>query len=429
MSEIRSHRLRALPPYLFAEIDRKKKAKRDAGRDVIDLGVGDPDRPTPGFIIEALEKGARDAANHRYPFGGGSRAFRDAAARFMQRRFGVKVDPDRHVTMCIGSKDGIAHLPLAVVDPGDVVCLPSPGYPVYRAGAIFAGAEPFEMPLLHENRWLPRLSAIPADVAGRTTLLWTNYPSNPVAASCDVSFYEELLAFCTNGGGKGPRPVIAASDLAYSEVYFEQPPASLWQAKNADIERTHAIEFHSLSKTFNMTGWRIGFAVGHEAVVSALAALKENCDSGQFGAIQTAAAAALDHTDHPEVTKMRQVYRERRDAAVAGLREIGCHVDAPTAGFFVWARCPLIEHAPGGTGGMAVPARRGEARHSHAMPQGAIMDSMTFCARALEEADVVLVPGAGFGEHGRNWFRVALTVETDRINEAAKRLKRIDWTR
>lgn len=396
---VRADRLLALPPYLFAEIDRKKRAKRAAGKDVIDLGVGDPDRPTPPFIIKALDDAARDATHHRYPPGNGVRPFREAAARFMKKRFGVEADPDRHITMCIGSKDGIAHLPLATVNPGDVVLVPSPGYPVYRSGAIFAGAEVVEMPLRAENAWLPDFDAIPAAAVDRAKLLWTNYPNNPVAASAGVPFYERLVDFCAKGRrGQG---TIAISDQAYSEIWFDEAPVSLWQAGNASLDATLGVEFHSLSKTFNMTGWRIAFAVGHPEVVSALAALKENCDSGQFGAVQMAGVAALDHVDHAEVTTMREVYRERRDAAVEGLRALGAQVDPPKAGFFVWARCPETNGQP--------------------------LDSMAFAARCLEEADVVVVPGAGFGETGRHYFRIALTVETPRLREACERLKRIDW--
>jgi LL-diaminopimelate aminotransferase len=391
---LRANRLNALPPYLFAEIDRKKRAKKAAGRDVIDLGVGDPDRPTPSFIMDAMTAAVRDPAWHRYPPGNGIRPFREAAARFMERRFGVKADPDRHITMCIGSKDGIAHLPLATVNPGEVVLVPTPGYPVYRSGAIFAGAEVVEMPLRAENNWLPDFAAVPASARERARLVWTNYPTNPVAASAGVEFYERLFEFCRGR-------TIAISDQAYSEIWFEQPPASLWQARNAELDSTPGIEFHSLSKTFNMTGWRLAFAVGHPEVIAALAALKENCDSGQFGAIQIAGAAALDNVNHAEVVKMREVYRERRDAAVSGLREIRCEVDSPRAGFFVWARCPLKDGRP--------------------------LESMEFVARCLEEADVVLVPGAGFGETGRHYFRIALTVEVERLREAVERLKRIRW--
>lgn len=397
---VRADRLKALPPYLFAEIDRKKRAKREAGKDVIDLGVGDPDRPTPSFVQEAMVQAVRDPSWHRYPPGNGIKAFRQAAARFMEKRFGVKADPDRHITMCIGSKDGIAHLPLATVNPGDVVLSPVPGYPVYRSGAIFAGAEVVEMPLRAENSWLPDFGAVPASARDRARLVWTNYPNNPVAASADLSFYEHLFEF-SGSIGKERGGAIAISDQAYSEIWFDEPPLSLWQAKNAKLDESLGIEFHSLSKTFNMTGWRLAFAVGHPEVIAALAALKENCDSGQFGAIQIAGASALDNVDHDEVVTMREVYRERRDVAVKGLREIGCQVDPPRAGFFVWARCPEKNGQP--------------------------MDSMEFVARCLEEADVVLVPGAGFGETGRNYFRIALTVEVERIREALERMKRIEW--
>ncbi|MCH7791487.1 MAG: aminotransferase class I/II-fold pyridoxal phosphate-dependent enzyme [Planctomycetes bacterium] len=395
---IRSQRLNALPPYLFVEIDRAKRAKIASGADVIDLGVGDPDRPTPSFIIDALAEAARDPANHRYPPSIGTPGFRESAARFMKRRFGVDADPDRHICQCIGSKDGIAHLPLAVVDPGDVVLAPRPGYPVYQSGAAFAGAEVFDLRLAADTGWTPRLQDVPATIASRAKLIWANYPNNPTAACVDVAFFERYIAFADRHG------IIAASDLAYSEVWFDQPPPSMWQADNADLDTTLGIEFHSLSKAFNMTGWRCAFAVGHPEVISALAAIKGNCDSGQFGAIQHAGAVALDHYDHPDVVAMRDVYRQRRDVVVPGLREFGCAVENPRAGFFVWARCP-----PG--------------------PDGEPMDSMAFAARALEEADVVLVPGAGFGPDAATFFRIALTVEVDRLAEAMQRLKTIDFRR
>ena len=396
MTTIRSQRLQALPPYLFVEIDRLKRARMDAGRDVIDLGVGDPDRPTPDFIIDALHRGSRRPAHHRYAPTVGTRRFREAAAAFMKKRFGVDADPDRHIVNCIGSKDGIAHLPLAVVDPGEVVCVPSVAYPVYLSGAVFAGGDVHVMPLRPENDWTPDLGAIPQDVAARAKLLWVNYPNNPTAACVELGFYGDVLDFTRRHG------IIAASDLAYSEVYFEKAPPSMWQAQGADLDSTLGIEFHSLSKTFNMTGWRAAFAVGHPEVVSALGAIKGNCDSGQFGAIQEAGAEALDKHDHADVVAMRDVYQERRDTIVPALRAMGCELTVPTAGFFVWARCP-----------------KGS--------EGRPLDSMGFCARALEEADVVAVPGAGFSKDARDFFRIALTVEADRLAEAGERLKAIDW--
>jgi LL-diaminopimelate aminotransferase len=400
-ASIRSDRLRALPPFLFSEIDRQKRAKKAAGRDVIDLGVGDPDRPTPQFVIDALADAAGKPANHRYPDGPGTRGFREAAARFMQRRFGVTVDPVRHILCCIGSKDGIAHLPLAVLNPGDVVCAPSPAYPVYKTCTLFAGGHLHEMPIGEANHWKPEFHKVPADIARRTKLTWVNYPSNPTSASADLDLYEQMIDW-TRGTGN-PAGTIAASDVAYSELYFEHKPVSLWQARNAKIDQTLGIEFHSLSKTFNMTGWRLAFAVGNPDVVGALAAMKDNVDSGAFNAIQDAGTVALDHFDHAEVETMRQLYRERRDAVVPALRSIGCRVESPRAGFFVWARCPERAGKP--------------------------IDSMEFASRSLEEADVVTVPGLGFGEGGRHYFRIALTVETPRIREAMERLARIDWSR
>ncbi len=404
MSTVRSQRLQALPPFLFDEIDRKKREKIAAGADVINLGVGDPDKQTPGFIVEEMNRAMRVLVNQQYPaVGGGLKEFREAAAEFMERRFGVKVDPVRHIVALLGSKDGIAHLPWAVTNPGDGVIVPDPAYPVYEIGGVLAGCRVIKVPLTHEAGWRPHPESMPAEATRGARLLWLNFPGNPTAASADLPFYERMIEWA------GSRNVIVASDLAYSELYFEEKPASIWQARNADINSTMAIEFHSLSKTFNMTGWRIGFAVGHPAVAGALQEVKSNVDSGTFNAIQEAGALALRRFDDPATGEMRSLYRKRRDAAVQGFREVGCHVDVPKGGFFVWARCPMTEHKPG-------------------MPRGAILDSMRFCARALEEADVVLVPGAGFGEHGRNWFRIALTVEADRIAEAARRLKRIDWT-
>jgi LL-diaminopimelate aminotransferase len=377
---------------LFDEIDRKKRERIAAGADVINLGVGDPDRETPGFVVEEMNRAMRTLVNQQYPaVGGGLKVFREAAAEFMLNRFGVRVDPTRHIVALLGSKDGIAHLPWAVTNPGDLVLAPDPAYPVYQIGAVLAGCRVHKLHVSRETGWKPSAAAMADPAAAKARLLWINYPSNPTAATADVRFFENMLEWVA------PRGTIIASDLAYSELYFEEKPPSIWQAKNADIETTPAIEFHSLSKTFNMTGWRIGFAVGHPAVAGALQEIKSNVDSGTFNAIQEAGALALRRYDDPAVEEMRQVYRERRDVAVKGLREAGCEVEAPTAGFFVWARCP---------GGM---------------------DSLKFAARLLDEADVVVVPGAGFSERGREYFRVALTVETPRVREAVERVKRIKW--
>ncbi len=422
MSTIRSNRLQALPPFLFDEIDRQKRERIAAGADVINLGVGDPDQPTPGFIVEEMNRAMRELVNQQYPaVGGGLRVFREAAARFMQKRFGVKVDPMRHIVALMGSKDGIAHLPLGVTNPGDAIIVPNPAYPVYEIGAVLAECRVVKSPVRRETGWKPVFGGGGGAMEGvdvaqlkregsRARLVWVNYPSNPCSSSADVAFYERVIEFCNGAAMVTGSPVIAASDLAYSELYLNGPeggpkPPSLWQARNASIDETHAIEFHSLSKTFNMTGWRIGFAVGHAEVIGALNSVKSNMDSGTFNAVQAAGALALDRHDGPEVERMRALYRERRDALVPGLRAIGCEVDVPDAGFFVWARTPRVR---GGT-------------------DGACIDSMTFAARCLEKADVVVVPGAGFSAAGREWFRVALTVDSPRLREATERMRRIEW--
>lgn len=386
MSFSKSQRLQALPPYLFIEIDRKKRVLLAAGKDVINLGVGDPDMPTHQFIIDEMAKAIYDPKNHRYPFDEGVPAFRKAAAAFMQKRFGVAVDADQHIITTIGSKDGIAHLPLAVINPGDVVLVPQPGYPVYASGTIFSGGRVFHLPLLEKHDFLPNLEAIPEDVRQQARLLWLNYPNNPTAATAPLSFYEKAVAMARRYNW------IIANDLAYGEVYFEQAPCSILQVPGAmDV----AIEFHSLSKSFNMTGWRIGWAVGNPAVIAALGQVKGNVDSGQFNAIQVAGAAALEHYDHPDVKKQMDIYRRRRDVLHSGLAEIGWNFRKPSAGFFCWVNTP-----------------RG-------------MGSMDLCNRLLEEAHVVTVPGAGFGPAAEGYLRMALTVDESRLKEAVQRIAKL----
>lgn len=381
-----SGRLQALPPYLFVEIDKRKRELLAAGKDVINLGVGDPDRPTHRFIIDEMARAIYEPKNHRYPFDEGVPAFRQAAGAFMQRRFGVRVDPYQQLITTIGSKDGIAHLPLAVVNPGDLVLVPQPGYPVYAGGTTFAGGRVYIMPLLEKNGFLPDLDAIPQDIRRQVRLLWLNYPNNPTAATAPLCFYEKAVALAHQYGW------VIASDLAYGEVYFEEAPHSILEIPGAmDV----AIEFHSLSKSFNMTGWRIGWATGHPPVVAALARVKGNVDSGQFNAIQAAGTVALEQYDHPEVKRQMRIYRDRRDILHAGLTARGWTFRKPTAGFFCW-----------------VPTPKG-------------MPSMDLCARLLEEAHVVTVPGAGFGPAGEGYLRMALTVDEQRIHEAVERIGRI----
>lgn len=395
---IRSERLRALPPFLFNEIDNKKRAAIAAGKDVINLGVGDPDRPTPGFIIDEMNRAMRVPVNHQYPDCWGTKDFLAAAARFMQRRFGVTVDPVKNILATIGGKDGIAHLPMGILNPGDGAMVFTPAYPVYVGGTILAGGFPHRVHTTAEDRWLPNFDAIDPALAAACKVMWLNYPCNPTGAAADVALFEKAVAFAQRHN------LIVASDLAYSEVYFDKPVPSLWQAGNADIGRTLGIEFHSLSKTFNMTGWRVGFAVGHEEVIGALRQVKDNYDSGVFNAIQAAAAVGLDQFDHADIAGMREVYLERRNIAVAGLRAIGCEVHPPEAGIFVWAKCPVDRST------------------------GLPMDSWKFAGKLIEEAGVVTVPGAGFDEKtASGWFRLSLTRETQRIAEAMTRLKSLKW--
>lgn len=384
-----SARLRRLPPYLFAEIDRQKRAARDAGRDIIDFGVGDPDLPTPEYIVARLRAAAGRPENQRYPQGTGSRSFRRAMATFLQRRYGVTVDPEQQVLALIGSKEGIGHLPLALLDPGDVALIPCPAYPVYRSGTIFAGAEPFTLELREDRGFLPDLKGIPADVLQRARLLFINYPNNPTGATAPLSFYEEAVAFARQ------HDLIVAQDAAYNDMYFgDHAPHSILEIPGA---AEVAVEFHSASKSFNMTGWRIGFAAGRADVLAALAAIKANLDSGAFTAVQEAAEEAYTQYDHAEIVQLREVYRARVATLCGPLREMGFGVRIPQATFYVWARVP------------------------------AGLDSMTVCRRLLAEADVVCVPGVGFGAAGEGYVRFALSVSAERIAEAVRRMGAIRW--
>ncbi|MBI2345822.1 MAG: LL-diaminopimelate aminotransferase [Deltaproteobacteria bacterium] len=378
-------RLQQLPPYVFAELDRKKGALQAAGMDLIDLSIGDPDQPTPPPILAALARGAADRTNHRYPPYAGTRNFREAACGWMERHYAVTLDPDRECLALIGSKEGIAHLPWAFVNPGEVVLVPSPGYPVYTSGALFVGATPHLLPLRADRGFLPDLAAIPAEVARKAKLLWINYPNNPTAAVATREFFAEAILFAKRHN------LILAHDTAYAEIFYDgERPVSLLQCPGGmDV----GIEFHSLSKTFNMTGWRIGFAVGNPAIVQGLAKMKTNLDSGVFGAVQTAGIAAL--TAPELVQPIRASYQRRRDCLVAGLSRIGWPVTAPKATFYVWAQ---------------VPNR---------------MSSAEFATLLLERAGVVITPGTGFGAEGEGYVRFALTATKERISEAIDRLREL----
>jgi LL-diaminopimelate aminotransferase len=384
----KAKRIDQIPPYLFAEIDKKKQEMRKKGVDLIDLGIGDPDLPTPKLIIERLKTAAENPRNHRYPSYEGMIEFRTAVAQWYAKRFDVHLDPETEVLSLIGSKEGIAHIPLAFVNPGDYTLVPSPGYPVYRVSTLFAGGIPYFLTLRKENGFLPKLSEIPQEVAKKTKLLFINYPNNPTSAIAEKSFFEEVVAFARR------YEIIVCHDAAYSEIAFDgyQPP-SFMEVEGA---KEVGIEFHSLSKTFNMTGWRIGFAVGHAEIVSALGRIKTNIDSGIFQAIQEAGTEALNHFDTP-FPEIIQIYERRRDILVKGLREIGLEVDLPKATFYVWFQVP-----------------RGYT-------------SAQFASFLIEKAGIVATPGNGFGEAGEGYIRMALTVDEKRIKEAIERLKKIQF--
>ena len=376
-------RLKRLPPYLFAEIDRQKREARARGVDLIDLGIGDPDLPTAPHIIEALAEAARDPKNHRYPDYEGMLIFREAAAGWYQKRFGVTLDPQTEVLTLIGSKEGTAHIPFAFVNPSDAVLVPDPGYPVYQAGTFFAGGEPVTMPLSAQHRFLPDLDAIPPEAARRAKLLFVNYPNNPTAACADLQFFDRLVRFAKR------YEIIICHDAMYSELRFDDHPVpSFLEVPGA---KEVGIEFHSLSKTYSMTGWRIGFCAGNRDVLAGLGKVKTNVDSGVFQAVQYAGIAALTGPQEC-VARARETYQERRDQIVQGLRKLGWPVEAPKATFFVWAPVP-----DGGS-------------------------STDWAARLLREAGVVVTPGVGFGPAGEGYYRIALTVGKARIAEALGRL-------
>ncbi len=384
----KAKRIEQLPPYLFAEIDRKKKEMRKKGMDLIDLGIGDPDLPTPKPIIERLKKAAEDPKNHHYPSYEGMIEFRTAVAQWFERRFGVKFDPATEVVTLIGSKEGIAHIPLAFVNPGNYVLVPSPGYPVYRVSTLFAGGLPYFLPLRKENRFLPDLSEIPKEVAEKAKLLFINYPNNPTSAIAEKPFFEQVVAFARR------YRIIVCHDAAYSELAFDgYRPLSFFEIDGA---REVGIEFHSLSKTFNMTGWRIGFAIGHPEIVSGLGKVKTNIDSGLFQAIQEAGIEALTHFDTP-MPEIIGIYERRRDVMIKGLREVGLEVDQPKATFYLWIQVP---------GGFT---------------------SSQFATLLIEQAGIVATPGNGFGDAGEGYIRMALTVDEPRLKEAIERLKRIKF--
>jgi LL-diaminopimelate aminotransferase len=381
----KAERLKKLPPYLFKEIDKKKEALLKKGMDIVDLGVGDPDLPTPKCIIEELKKTAEDPANHRYPSYSGMNDFKYAAAEWCRKRFGIDLDPEREVLSLIGSKEGIAHFPLAFINPGDVSLVPTPAYPVYNIATMFAGGRSYFMPLLKKNDFLPDLDSIPADVLKQAKLLFINYPNNPTSATADLGFFKRVVEFAKKNS------ILVCHDAAYTEMNFGGYKApSFLQVEGA---KEVAIEFHSLSKTFNMTGWRLGFAIGNKDAVEGLGAIKSNIDSGVFQAVQLAGIEALKNYD-ALVKDIMPVYEKRRDLMVKGLNEAGLKVAPSKATFYLWV----------------------------SIPEG--YTSADFAAKLLE-LGVVVTPGNMFGEPGEGYIRMALTQKLDRLEEAINRIKKL----
>lgn len=387
MKIVYNNKLKKLPPYLFVEIDRKKKLAIERGVDIISLGVGDPDLPTPRHIIKAGQDALARKENHQYPFGAGLMSFRKAVAGWYKTRFNVTLSPENEVSCLIGSKEGIGHFHLAFINPGDVVLIPEPGYPVYNTGTIFSDGVPYFMPLNEKNNFLPDLDAIPKDIVSRAKIIFVNYPNNPTAAVAPRSFYEKVVKFAAKHN------IIVAHDAAYSEIYYEDRPMSFLEIPGA---REVGVEFHSLSKTYNMTGWRVGWICGNAEIIKGLATVKENYDSGTFQAIQEAAVAALNGPQDC-VEEMRKVYRERRDVLVDGLNKIGWNVKKPSASFYIWAK----------------------------VPKG--YSSEETVGKLLDDAGIVCTPGNGLGPSGEGYVRFALTVPVKRLKEALERMSKVKW--
>jgi len=383
-----NEKLKKLPPYLFIEIDRKKNEAIKRGADIISLGVGDPDLPTPSHIIKSIQEAVTKPANHQYPFGMGLLSYRKAVVKWYKRRFNVELSADE-VCALIGSKEGIGHIHLGFINPGDIVLIPEPGYPVYNTGTIFTDGIPYFMPLLEKNAFLPDLDLIPADILKKAKLVFVNYPNNPTAAVATKEFYMKLIEFAEKND------IIVASDAAYSEIYYDEneKPCSFLEFPGA---KEVGVEFHSLSKTYNMTGWRIGWVCGNKDIVACVARVKDNYDSGVFQAVQEAAVTAL-LSSQDCVEDARKIYEERRNILVEGLRKLGWEVNLPKASFYAWAKVPR-----GYTSSQTV-------------------------SKLLEEAAIVCTPGNGMGKSGEGYVRFALTVNSHRIKEALERISKIKW--
>jgi LL-diaminopimelate aminotransferase len=378
-------RIKTLPPYLFAAIDKMKQEAIARGVDIINLGIGDPDLPTPAPIIDRLAQAAKDPKHHQYPSYEGMLSFRKAVADWYKRRFNVTLDPANEVLTLIGSKEGIGHIHLAFVDPGDIVLVPSPGYPVYPVGTGFSGGVSHLMPLTKANGFLPDLSAISKDVAKKAKLMWLNSPNNPTSVIMSKDYFKRAIEFAQD------HQIIICHDAAYSEIYYDgKRPASFMEVEGA---KDVGVEFHSLSKTYNMTGWRLGFVVGNKNVLAGLGKVKSNLDSGCFEAVQEAGITALG-LDDSVTDGIRTIYQERRDTLIPGLKQLGLEVDAPPAAFYIWVT----------------------------VPKG--YTSTSFTAHLLEKAGIVTTPGNGFGAPGEGYIRMTVCTTKERLAEAVERIRK-----
>lgn len=381
-------RVEKIPPYLFARIDKKKAEARSRGIDLIDFGIGDPDIPTPKNIIDKMKQATEDPKNHRYPSYEGMLEFRQAVSGWYAKRFNVDLDAKDEVVTLIGSKEGIAHMPWAYIESGDIALIPSPGYPVYKIMTLLAGGMPYIMPLLEENKFLPRFDIIPEDILYKAKIMFINYPNNPTGVHADDDFYENLIGIAKK------YDILICHDAAYSEIAYDgYKPRSILEF---DKGKQYSVEFHSLSKTYCMTGWRIGFAVGNKDAIFNLGKLKTNIDSGVFQAIQYAGIEALTGSQS-SVEEIKKTFQRRRDVIVEGLKSIGINVAKPLATFYIWAK----------------------------VPEG--YTSYDFCEKLIGETGIVVTPGSGFGDEGEGYFRISITIDEQRIAEAVKRLKTLKW--
>ena len=382
----KAERLTKLPPYLFAQLDETKRKLKEKGKEIIDLSIGDPDIPTPEPVIYRLIEASKNPVNHRYPSYEGLLSFREEVRKWYLNRFDVSLDPDGEILTLIGSKEGIAHISLGLLNPGDIALIPEPAYPVYQAGVIFANARPYYISLKEDRGFLPSLEEIDPEVASRAKLMWINYPNNPTGAIVKDDFFQKVVRFAKKFN------IIVCHDLAYSEISYDGYKApSLLQVEGA---KEIGVEFHSLSKSFNMTGWRIGFVVGNKELINILRQVKTNVDSGVFQAVQEAGIEALK-LGEKLTEKIKNIYRKRRDLFVEGLRKLGWKVNMPLATFYLWIRIP---------GGKS---------------------SIEFTQYLLEECGIMVTPGVGFGPSGEGYIRIALTVNEEKLKEALNRLEKI----